>query len=151
MEWKPVVAGSFFYIEAGTVHAIGGGITVIEVQQNNDVTYRLYDYGRPRELHLVDGVTVSKAAPYKLPEQRIPLGSRQRLLDGRSSPFALRIDRWTRGQSITLGVGLHWFIPINGHGEIDGQPWQGSQCWLVEKEAELSVTADSDVLIATIL
>ncbi len=55
MEWHRVKAGDFFYIPANTVHAIGPGVSLIEVQQNSDVTYRLYDYGRPRELHLDDG------------------------------------------------------------------------------------------------
>ena len=60
MDWKPVAAGDFFYVPAGTIHAIGAGITLLEVQQNSDVTYRLYDYGRPRELHLDDGIAVAK-------------------------------------------------------------------------------------------
>lgn len=64
MDWKPVRRGDFFYIPAGTVHAIGGDVSLIEVQQNADITYRLYDYGRPRELHLDDGVAVSVARPY---------------------------------------------------------------------------------------
>lgn len=64
MEWKPVQPGSFYLIPAGTVHAIGGGVALVEIQQNNDVTYRLYDYGRPRELHLDQGVAVSVAEPY---------------------------------------------------------------------------------------
>jgi mannose-6-phosphate isomerase len=64
MDWKPVKAGDYFYIKAGTVHAIGAGITLVEVQQYADITYRLYDYGRPRELHLDDGVAVSSAQPY---------------------------------------------------------------------------------------
>ena len=64
MDWKPVAAGDYFYIPAGTVHAIGAGITLVEVQQYADITYRLYDYGRPRELHLDDGVAVSHARPY---------------------------------------------------------------------------------------
>ncbi|MFY7836011.1 MAG: class I mannose-6-phosphate isomerase [Novosphingobium sp.] len=60
MEWYPVQRGDFFYIPAGTVHAIGAGITLVEIQQNSDITYRLYDYGRPRELHLHKGVAVAK-------------------------------------------------------------------------------------------
>src|SRR6201986_3658547 len=64
LDWKPVRAGDFFYVPAGTVHAIGAGITLVEFQQNADVTYRLYDYGRPRELHLDDAIAVSKLAPY---------------------------------------------------------------------------------------
>ncbi len=62
--WHPVKAGDFFYLPAGTVHAIGPGLTLVEVQQNSDITYRLYDYGRPRELHLEDGVAVAKGESY---------------------------------------------------------------------------------------
>jgi mannose-6-phosphate isomerase len=52
LRWIPVSAGETYFIPAGTIHAIGAGITLCEVQQNSDITYRLYDYGRPRELHL---------------------------------------------------------------------------------------------------
>lgn len=61
--WHPVKPGDFFYIPANTVHAIGAGISLIEIQQNSDITYRLYDYGRPRELHLDAGIAVSKGEP----------------------------------------------------------------------------------------
>ena len=64
MTWHPVSAGDFFYIPANTVHAIGAGVSLIEVQQNSDITYRLYDYGRPRELHLDDGLAVARGEPY---------------------------------------------------------------------------------------
>lgn len=60
LEWYPVKPGDFFYIPAGTVHAIGAGVSLIEIQQNSDITYRLYDYGRPRELHLDRGMAVAK-------------------------------------------------------------------------------------------
>lgn len=63
MEWHAVKPNMFFYIPAGTVHAIGGGVSLVEIQQNSDVTYRLYDYGRPRELHLEDGAAVAEAQP----------------------------------------------------------------------------------------
>lgn len=63
LAWHPVERGDFFYIPAGTVHAIGAGISLIEVQQNSDVTYRLYDYGRPRELHLDAGLAVARGGP----------------------------------------------------------------------------------------
>ncbi len=64
LEWYPVSAGDFFYIPAGTVHAIGAGVSLIEVQQTSDVTYRLYDYGRPRELHLDEGIAVARGEPH---------------------------------------------------------------------------------------
>lgn len=62
--WYPVRAGDFFYIPANTVHAIGAGVSLIEVQQNSDVTYRLYDYGRPRELHLEEAMGVARGTSY---------------------------------------------------------------------------------------
>lgn len=64
MQWHSVRQGDFFYIPANTVHAIGAGISLIEVQQNSDITYRLYDYGRPRELHLDQGMAVADGVPY---------------------------------------------------------------------------------------
>ena len=49
------------FVDAGTVHAIGPGVVLLETQQTSDITYRLYDYGRPRELHLEQGIAVIKA------------------------------------------------------------------------------------------
>ena len=63
IDWRPSKADDFVYNRAGTIHAIGGGLTVVEVQQNVDCTYRLYDYGRPRELHLAEGLKVSHPGP----------------------------------------------------------------------------------------
>lgn len=64
MDWYPVRRGDFFYIPAGTVHAIGAGVSLIEIQQNSDITYRFYDYGRPRELHLDQSVAVARGEPH---------------------------------------------------------------------------------------
>jgi mannose-6-phosphate isomerase len=57
---EPVVAGDMIYVEAGTIHAIGPGLVILEVQQMSDSTFRLYDYGRPRELHLEEGMKAVK-------------------------------------------------------------------------------------------
>jgi mannose-6-phosphate isomerase len=64
LEWRDVAPGDFVYLTAGTVHAIGAGLSLIEVQQNSDITYRLYDYGRPRELHLDAAVAVAHGRPH---------------------------------------------------------------------------------------
>lgn len=56
LQWVPVQKGDMIFVDAGTVHAIGPGVILLETQQNSDMTYRLYDYGRPRELHLDDGM-----------------------------------------------------------------------------------------------
>lgn len=60
LRWVPVHKGDMIFVDAGTVHAIGPGVTLLETQQNSDMTYRLYDYGRPRELHLDDGMKAVK-------------------------------------------------------------------------------------------
>jgi mannose-6-phosphate isomerase len=56
----PVVAGDMIYVDAGTVHAIWPGSIMLETQQNSDVTYRMYDYGRPRELHIAKSLEATK-------------------------------------------------------------------------------------------
>lgn len=53
-----IQAGDMMYIPAGTVHAIMGGIKLIEIQQSSDTTYRLYDWGRDRELHIAESLAV---------------------------------------------------------------------------------------------
>ena len=56
-----VEKGDFVFIPAGTVHAIQGGLRILEIQQPSDITYRLYDWGRPREIHIEKGLDVTKA------------------------------------------------------------------------------------------
>jgi len=60
LNWLDVHAGDMIYVDAGTVHAIGPGSILVETQQNSDTTYRLYDYGRPRELHVEEGLAATK-------------------------------------------------------------------------------------------
>jgi len=60
LNWIEVHPGDMLYVAAGTVHTIGGGSILVETQQSSDITYRLYDYGRPRELHIQDGMAAIK-------------------------------------------------------------------------------------------
>jgi len=64
LTWHDVTPGDIYYLPAGTVHAIGPGLSLVEVQQNSDTTFRLYDYGRPRELHLERAIAVAQGSPY---------------------------------------------------------------------------------------
>ncbi|MEO1489673.1 MAG: class I mannose-6-phosphate isomerase [Pseudomonadota bacterium] len=64
LSWHDVAPGDVFELPPGTVHAIGPGLALVEVQQNSDTTFRLYDYGRPRELHLERGLAVLNAEPH---------------------------------------------------------------------------------------
>jgi mannose-6-phosphate isomerase len=60
LNWIAVSAGDMIYVAGGTVHTLGPGSIIVETQQQSDTTFRLYDYGRPRELHLVEGLRVIK-------------------------------------------------------------------------------------------
>jgi len=60
LNWVDVHPGEMLYVAAGTVHTIGGGVVLVETQQSSDITYRLYDYGRPRELQIQHGIAAMK-------------------------------------------------------------------------------------------
>src|SRR5262249_3763653 len=60
LNWIDLQEGEMFYVDAGTVHAIGPGSVIVATQQNSDTTFRLYDYGRPRELHIEPALQAAK-------------------------------------------------------------------------------------------
>ncbi|RXT40186.1 class I mannose-6-phosphate isomerase [Bradyrhizobium betae] len=65
IQWRSVAAGDVVYIPAGTIHAIGAGIVLAEIQQRSDATFRLFDYDRHRELHVDDGVAAAHPWPLR--------------------------------------------------------------------------------------
>ena len=115
MNWRPVRAGDFVFVPSGTIHAIGAGISLLEFQQNSDVTYRLYDYGRPRELHLDDGIAVANCAPFAGVIE--PLGENRTLVDGPHFILVLATED-------ALPDRRRWVMPIEGAGVGD--------CYLLE-------------------
>jgi mannose-6-phosphate isomerase len=151
LDWRPVEAGDMIFVPAGTVHAIGSGLTVCEIQQNSDITYRLYDYGRPRELHLDHGCVVSDLGPYRyhftkkqLGELRIPLAECK----------YFRIEHLHQtGQSLKLGAQLEHYcllISISGEGSIAGEPFGRGQVWMIPAHSETVVmeSANAEWLLA---
>src|SRR3954471_24737580 len=60
LNWIDVKPGEMYFVDAGTVHAIAAGSILVETQQNSDLTFRLYDYGRPRELHIEQGLAATR-------------------------------------------------------------------------------------------
>jgi mannose-6-phosphate isomerase len=94
--------GDLIYVDAGTVHAIGPGSILVETQQNSDTTYRLYDYGRGRELHVEQGLAAMK------PETRAGKAKRDVQSNGLAtlvnSP-CFRVDKYTLTAARELGDG----------------------------------------------
>ena len=147
MDWKPVEAGDYFYIPAGTVHAIGAGITLVEVQQFADITYRLYDYGRPRELHLDDGVAVSDARPYA--EQRSGNGKRGgQLVDGPHFRLWLLSDS---DDGFTVPDSAQaWVVPTAGQLSVNGETVSVGDCLLVQGSRPINLSRGSCALVGAI-
>ncbi len=147
LDWKPVKAGDFIYASARTIHAIGAGITLIEIQQNSDTTYRLYDYGRPRELHLEDGVAVADAVPFvdaPVPGEVEP--GRTILVEG--PKFV--VERWPGGDRALRMPGsvTGWLVPVRGRGTLDGVAWEAGECLTVTGSGLLTASEDGDLLFA---
>ena len=137
LDWRSARAGDIFYSPAGTVHAIGPGLSLIEIQQNLDLTYRLYDYGRPRELHLEDALAVADPRPWTphfAPREAAP--GRTILAAG----GAFTLERWQSGGQ---AQGETLVVPLAAGGAIDGLPLEAGTVWRVECGATLSGALDA--------
>lgn len=147
LTWHPVSAGDFFYIPANTVHAIGAGITLVEVQQNSDITYRLYDYGRPRELHVEEGAAVALRGPYPgQHHQRLPASGPARLVNG--PYFRLdRIDGLPDRQTAARYAGPLLVVPLDCTVTVGGALVAPGQCALADDLAAIDFPASGLSLI----
>jgi len=138
LRWIPVQPGEMYYVPAGTVHAIGAGLALCEVQQNSDVTYRLYDYGRPRELHLEKGFAVSDLGPY--------LGG---AVTGVQCEY-FGVEEFTlRGHlNYSGGRSGRALLILNGEGVLNGQPLRGGEGWWIPGglRVEIDAPGGMDVL-----
>ena len=131
---RPVAPGDFVHVPSGTVHAVGPGILVCEVQQSSDTTYRVYDWdrtddaGRPRELHL-DKAKQVMTAPYDpvstdtaAPPVAVSGGRRRDLVA--SAHFAVVLHE-VRGDGYTValdGYALWTVVAGSGVATLDGEP-----------------------------
>lgn len=113
--WQNVQPGESLMIPAGTIHAIGAGLVIAEIQQRSDATFRLFDYGRQRELHLDGAVGASTAGPAmtQAPPSRL---SEARNVMAQSPYFVL--------EQIDLAPNSHW--------EVDAL----SETWVLILEGE---------------
>ncbi len=78
--WRPVSADDVIVVPAGTIHAIGAGLVIAEIQQRSDTTFRLFDHGRARELHIENAISVANAGPTGLQVQPRQLTEERTLL-----------------------------------------------------------------------
>ena len=145
IDWKSVKPGDFFYLKAGTVHAIGAGVSLIEVQQNADITYRLYDYGRPRELHLDESIAVADARPFPEDQhRRIAEDQDRKLVDG--PKFVLQLCGADLA-GVTDRAPL-WIVPLSGTVRLEGDEGARGDCLYTEDRHHIHASHDARMLIA---
>lgn len=123
LRWVDVKQGDAFFIPAGTVHAIGAGLALCEVQQHSDVTYRLYDYGRPRELHLDKALQVAHTGVFDAKPAELPIDCQY---------FHTELARITSPIDYPAARDrFHLLIFAAGSGKIAGQLFLQGETWLV--------------------
>ncbi len=123
LRWFDARAGDTFFIPAGTVHAIGAGVVLCEVQQHSNVTYRLYDYGRDRELHLEKALAVAVREPSDAGRVSLPV----------SCPYfdTAILEPGTYHP----GPDFQWLIVLEGTGSIGRTQTTAGETWLVSPGA----------------
>ena len=151
MDWRPAAAGDTFLVPAGTVHALGPGLTLVEVQEQSDITYRLFDYGRGRELHLAHGLAVADLGPYTLGSNTLSTAETGRTILTHCRYFTME-RRTVCGQVAyaPLAPHFHVIIAVSGSGTIAGEPLVPGAVWCVPASADRFViesTESCDLLI----
>lgn len=151
LEWHSVKAGDFFYIPSGTIHAIGAGISLIEIQQNSDITYRLYDYGRPRELHLTDGLAVANLAPYPAAQRKhVPDDQPAILVEGPLFRLDLLCGPPDRNVRARYGSSPILVIPRNGEASVGGTRIVPGECGVADSIDTLDVSGATCLIAQTV-
>lgn len=163
----PVKKGDVFFIKSGTLHAIGKGILIAEIQQNSNTTYRIYDYGRvgkdgkPRELHVEKAKEVTNLVPPKYPTtaQGAPTaieGGKETLL--RSCEYfnvnKLELDGTTK---LTAGEGsFNSLLVLDGAFEIaagseKAAAKKGDSLFITAGTGEYTVTGKGTIILTDII
>jgi mannose-6-phosphate isomerase len=136
LDWRKVRQGEVVYVPAGTVHALGEGLTICEIQENSDLTYRLYDFGRGRELHLDHALNVAHVGPHDHQARPVPLADwRDELVACRY----FRLERLKPNPSIRIERSLPYYLLLlcaKGAGTIAEKEFTAGQAWLLPAGGE---------------
>ncbi len=118
VQWHPVQAGDAVFVPAGTIHAIGPGLVIAEIQQRSDATFRLFDYGRQRELHAGYAVAAARAGPAECQSTQSPLTDARTLLTANSHFVLERIGLLPKSNWELHAGQETWLFVIEGHARI---------------------------------
>ena len=148
LNFVKVKAGECYFIPAGTIHAIGAGCLICEIQQNSNVTYRVFDYkrkdknGKERELHIDKALEVTNT------KKTTPVSSLPPVL-AECEYFTLeKLTVCGTHITRTCGESFHSLTCVFGCGEIDGQGFsQGDTYFIPANYGEYTVKGNAELLI----
>lgn len=153
MNFIPVKEGDCFLVDAGTVHAIGKGVTLLEIQQNSDITYRIYDYdrkdkdGKPRQLHIEKAKEVANFNKYKpFKKRHFSLNCKRRLLADckyfKSYEILLISKRCfkTKDRFAVLNI-------IDGKGSANGVEFKGGDTFFCPSKTKVELLGSAKVVL----
>ena len=156
----PVHKGDVFFIEAGTLHAIGKGILIAEIQQNSNTTYRIYDYGRvgkdgkPRELHVEKAKDVTRLAPAKpYPEQQAVQheGYTSRLLSKCEYFTTSVLDIESKAALTADDKSFNSLLFLEGEGDVDGIPFKkGESVFITASHGKYVINGRCKAILTTV-
>ncbi len=125
LQWWPVAGGQVYFVPAGPVHTLGAGLTVCEIQRPSPVTYRFYDYGRGRELHLDRALDVARLDRYPGPS------AAEGPLLASCPGFTVESHLVTDTLFQPGALGFQLLVVLEGSGTLAGEPMAPGQVWRV--------------------
>jgi mannose-6-phosphate isomerase len=120
VQWRTVKTGDVIFVSAGTIHAIGSGLVVVEIQQRSDATFRLFDYGRQRELHVDYAVSAARGEQAQRQSPRRKL-TKERTLLVAAGHFVLERFELPPGSDWELLAASETWLFV-----LDGGAWVGA-------------------------
>lgn len=114
--WQAVSPGDCILVLPGTIHAIGSGLVIAEIQQRSDATFRLFDHGRKRELHIENAIAVAEAGPADFRVVPTPLTDTRTLLISNAHFIFERIDLAPNSAWCLEAEQETWLLVVNGSG-----------------------------------
>ncbi len=158
LNFIPVKKGDCFLIEAGTVHAIGAGCVICEIQQNSNVTYRVYDYnrvgvdGKPRQLHVdkaVDVINFKKFEDRTCSGEKITFDGGSIKLLTRCEYFACRMLELDGSYAETPDCTFLAINILSGEGEINGEGFTAGDSFYIPCGEKVTICGKAEMVLST--
>lgn len=153
LRYVPVHPGDIYFIPQGLVHAIGKGITIAEIQQNSNVTYRIYDYnrlkdGRPRELHIAEALDVIRDFSQEdIDKLRFECGKGGPEMIASCPYFRTFLYETDNRMTLPAGNSFSSLLCISGEGTVNGTSLKAGDSFFIEKETAVTISGHVKVLI----